>query len=110
VTWLAYDTRRIGAVVHSAPLLDDGVHRDVPPLLRIATERDRLYRDLVAKLEQLSASRLHILRAGDDARRLERNLRRRAATSPRPDRCPSLAARLADDPELGPHAEVVRAS
>ena len=45
------------------------------PLLRIAMERDRLHRDLVAKLEQLKASRLRILQAGDEERRrLERNL------------------------------------
>ena len=82
------------------------------PLLRIAMERDRLYRDLVAKLEQLSASRLRILRAGDDARRrLERNLhdgaQQRLTAALIGVR--SLAAGLADDPELGPHAEVVRA-
>jgi len=112
-TWLAYDTRRIGAVVHSAPLLDDPEFTEMfLPLLRIAMERDRLYRDLVAKLEQLSASRLRILRAGDDARRrLERNLhdgaQQRLTAALIGVR--SLAAGLADDPELGPHAEVVRA-
>ena len=38
-------------------------------------ERDRLHRDLVTKLEQLNASRLRIVRAGDaERRRLERNL------------------------------------
>ena len=45
------------------------------PLVRIAMERDRLYRDLVSKLEQLKASRLRILEAADaERRRLERNL------------------------------------
>ena len=76
VTPIGYDTRRIGAMVH------DPRHLDVPefnetflPLMRIAMERDRLYRDLVSKLEQLKASRLRILEAADaERRRLERNL------------------------------------
>ena len=76
VTPIEYETRRIGALVH------DGRLRDAPefgasfvPMIRIAMERDRLHRDLVVKLEQLQASRLRIVRAGDtERRRLERNL------------------------------------
>ncbi|MGA8488216.1 MAG: hypothetical protein WB684_14190, partial [Gaiella sp.] len=75
-TWVGYETRRVGAIVHAERLLDDAAFAETfVPLLRIAMERDRLYRDLVAKLEQLKASRLRILQAGDDERRrLERNL------------------------------------
>ena len=75
-TWVGYETRRVGAIVHAERLLDDAAFTETfVPLLRIAMERDRLYRDLVAKLEQLKASRLRILQAGDDERRrLERNL------------------------------------
>jgi signal transduction histidine kinase len=44
-------------------------------MIRIAMERDRLHRDLIAKLDQLQASRLRIVRAADEERRrLERNL------------------------------------
>src|SRR4026209_243962 len=69
-TWVGYETRRVGAIVHAERLLDDaGFTETFVPLLRISMERDRLYRDLVAKLEQLRASRLRILQAGDEERR-----------------------------------------
>ena len=63
-------------MVHAARLLDVPEFTETfLPLMRIAMERDRLHRDLVAKLEQLKASRLRILQAADDERRrLERNL------------------------------------
>ena len=66
-------------------------------------ERDRLHRDLVTKLEQLNASRLRIVRAGDaERRRLERNLhdgaQQRLTTTLLPLR--SLAAKVSQDPEL----------
>jgi signal transduction histidine kinase len=107
-TWIAYETRRVGAIVHDPAFLDDAEFREIfLPLMRIAMERDRLHRDLVAKLEQLRASRLRILKAGDDERRrLERNLhdgaQQRLTASLLGFR--SLAAELAGDEALGPRA------
>jgi signal transduction histidine kinase len=76
LTRIEYESRKIGAMVHDPRLLDTREFTDTfLPLMRIAMERDRLHRDLVAKLEQLNASRLRILEAGDaERRRLERNL------------------------------------
>ena len=76
VTWIEYETRKVGAMAHDARLLDrDEFGETFVPLLRIAMERDRLHRDLVTKVDQLSASRLRILEAADsERRRLERNL------------------------------------
>ena len=76
VTQVEYETRKIGLIAHDARLLE------MPeflgffiPMMRIAMERDRLHRDLVAKLGQLKASRLRIVEAADEERRrLERNL------------------------------------
>jgi signal transduction histidine kinase len=111
--WLGYESRRIGAIVHAARLLEDPEFTETfLPLLRIAMERDRLHRDLVAKLEQLSASRLRILQAGDDARRrLERNLhdgaQQRLTAALLGLR--TLATDVAEDTALGPHAASVLA-
>lgn len=76
VTPIEYETRRIGALVHDARLCAAPEFTEAfVPMIRIAMERDRLHRDLVAKLEQLQASRLRLVRAGDtERRRLERNL------------------------------------
>jgi len=76
VTWIGYETRKIGAVVHDTRLLDvPEFTTALVPLMRIAMERDRLHRDLVSKLDQLRASRLRILETADaERRRLERNL------------------------------------
>ncbi len=107
-TWIGYETRKVGAIVHDPVLLEDAEFREIfLPLVRIAMERDRLHRDLVAKLEQLRASRLRILKAGDDERRrLERNLhdgaQQRLTASLLGFR--SLAGELADDEMLGPRA------
>ena len=112
-TWIGYESRRIGAVVHDPRLLDDPEFVDVfVPLVRIAMERDRLHRDLVAKLEQLQASRLRILHAGDEARRrLERNLhdgaQQRLTAALLGVR--ALTADLEGDAELGPKARIVLA-
>jgi signal transduction histidine kinase len=101
---IEYETRRIGAIVHDARLHDVPEFTDtLVPLVRIAMERDRLHRDLVAKLDQLKASRLRILQAGDaERRRLERNLhdgaQQRLTASLLGIR--SLAARVEDEPEL----------
>jgi len=76
VTPIEYPTRKIGAMLHRRRLLEAPEFLgSFVPMIRIAMERDRLHRDLVEKLEQLRASRLRIVRAGDEERRrLERNL------------------------------------
>jgi signal transduction histidine kinase len=76
VTPIEYETRRIGALAHDARLSEAPEFTGAfVPMIRIAMERDRLHRDLAAKLEQLQASRARIVRAGDsERRRLERNL------------------------------------
>ena len=112
-TWVGYETRRVGAIVHAARLLEDAEFTETfVPLLRIAMERDRLHRDLVVKMEQLKASRLRILQAGDDERRrLERNLhdgaQQRLTAALLGIR--ALAGELSGDPVLGPRAEVALA-
>ena len=109
VTPIEYANRKIGAILHRTRLLDDPEFaRSFVPMLRIAMERDRLHRDLVAKLEQLSASRLRIVRAADEERRrLERNLhdgaQQRLTTTLLPLR--ALAAKVGDDPDLRPLAD-----
>jgi signal transduction histidine kinase len=76
ITRIEYETRRIGALIHDPRLSEAPEFTEAfVPMIRIAMERDRLHRDLVAKLEQLQASRARIVRAGDtERRRLERNL------------------------------------
>jgi len=105
LTWLAYESRKVGAVVHDARLLEMPEFADsFVPLLRIAMERDRLYRDLVSKLDQLKASRLRIVKAGDEERRrLERNLHDGAQQQLTAALLGirSLAAKLDGDAELG---------
>jgi signal transduction histidine kinase len=76
VTFVDYESRKVGAVAHGARLLERPQFLETfVPMLRIAMERDRLHRDLVSKLDELKASRLRLLTAGDEERRrLERNL------------------------------------
>jgi signal transduction histidine kinase len=76
VTYVGYETRKVGAVVHEARLLDEPEFLgSFVPTIRIAMERDRLHRDLLRKLDELRASRLRLVTAGDaERRRLERNL------------------------------------
>jgi signal transduction histidine kinase len=76
LTYVGYETRRVGAVVHDERLLDEPEFLgSFVPTIRIAMERDRLHRDLLRNLEELKASRLRIVKAGDtERRRLERNL------------------------------------
>jgi len=104
LTRIEYETRKVGAIVHDGRLLDTpGFTETFVPLIRIAMERDRLHRDLVRKLDQLKASRLRIVEAGDEERqRLERNLhdgaQQRLTTALIPMR--SLATRLGEHPDL----------
>jgi len=104
VTPVEYPTRKIGAILHRRRLVEapEFVGSFIP-MIRIAMERDRLHRDLVAKLEQLQASRRRIVRAGDEERRrLERNLhdgaQQRLTASLFPLR--ALGERVHGDPEL----------
>ena len=75
-TYIGYESRKVGAVLHDARLLDEPEFRgSFVPHMRIAMERDRLHLDLTRKLEELKASRLRMVTAGDqERRRLERNL------------------------------------
>ena len=104
VTWIGYESRKIGAVAHDARLLAiTEFTTTLVPLMRIAMERDRLHRDLVSKLDQLRASRLRILETADaERRRLERNLhdgaQQRLTAALLGLR--TLEARLSGEPEL----------
>ena len=104
LTRIEYETRKIGALLHDARMLEaPGFTEAFVPLIRIAMERDRLHRDLVAKLDQLKASRLRIVATGDEERqRLERNLhdgaQQRLTAALIPMR--SLASKLGDALEL----------
>jgi len=75
-TLVEYETRKVGAVVHDARLLERSEFLEsFVPTMRIAMERDRLHRDLLETIEQLRASRLRMVTAADEERRrLERNL------------------------------------
>jgi signal transduction histidine kinase len=112
VTRVEYESRRVGAMAHDARLLDiPGFLDQFVPAMRIAMERDRLHRDLVAKLDQLQSSRQRILQAGDDERRrLERNLHDGAQQRLVATRLllVVLERRTADDAEIGPLARQAR--
>ncbi len=104
VTPVEYETRRIGLIAHDERLLEMPEFLGLfIPMMRIAMERDRLHRDLVAKLGQLKASRLRIVEAADEERRrLERNLHdgaQQRLVAARLD-LRGLETRLGDDPEL----------
>jgi signal transduction histidine kinase len=76
VTLVEYDSRKVGAMAHTTRLLERPEFLEsFVPTMRIAMERDRLYRDLLETIEQLRASRLRMVTAGEaERRRLERNL------------------------------------
>jgi signal transduction histidine kinase len=76
LTFVGYESRRVGALVHDPRFLDEPEFLGAfVPTIRIAMERDRLHRDLLRKLDELKASRLRLVTAGDaERRRLERNL------------------------------------
>jgi signal transduction histidine kinase len=112
VTRIDYESRMIGAIRHDRALLDQpGFHEVFVPMIRIAMERDRLHRELVAKLDQLKASRLRLVQtAEDERRRLERNLHDGAqqllvVTLLDLRRLERLTA---DDAEVGPAAQSAR--
>jgi len=75
-TRIEYESRKIGLIEHDPRLLETPGFLEVfIPTMRIAMERDRLHRELNAKLEQLKASKLRMLEAAaTERRKLERNL------------------------------------
>ncbi len=111
-TLVEYDTRKVGAIVHDARLLERPEFLDsLVPLMRIAMERDRLHRDLLETIEQLRASRLRMVTAGDaERRRLERNLhdgaQQRLTVALLALR--RLEQRVAESPELAPQLRSAR--
>jgi signal transduction histidine kinase len=76
LTPVEYPSRKVGLFAHAPDLLERPWFLPVfVPTMRIAMERDRLYRDLNAKLDQLRASRQRLIEASmAERRRLERNL------------------------------------
>jgi signal transduction histidine kinase len=76
LTPVEYASRKVGLFAHAPDLLDRPWFLPVfVPTMRIAMERDRLTRDLGAKLDQLRASRQRLIEASmAERRRLERNL------------------------------------
>ena len=82
VTPIEYERGRSAPCCTAAPARGTAVHGSFVPMIRIAMERDRLHRDLVAKLEQLRASRCASCGRG------------RGAAAPRAEparRCPAAA-------------------
>src|SRR6185437_4625593 len=76
MTPIEYESRKIGLIAHDPRLLERPEFVKVfVPMMRIAMERDRLHRDLNAKIDQLHASRQRLVEASEaERRRLERNL------------------------------------
>jgi signal transduction histidine kinase len=76
MTPIEYESRKIGLIAHDPRLLERPEFLTVfVPMMRIAMERDRLHRDLNAKIDQLHASRQRLVEASEaERRRLERNL------------------------------------
>jgi signal transduction histidine kinase len=111
-TLVEYETRKVGAIVHDVRLLDRPEFlASFVPTMRIAMERDRLHRDLLRTIEELRASRLRMVTAGDaERRRLERNLhdgaQQRLTIALLGLR--RLEQRVADSPDLAPLVRTAR--
>ena len=76
VTAIERSGRPVAALVHDAALRDDQEHVDaVAAAAGLALENERLHAEVLARLEEVRASRARIVEAGDAARRrVERNL------------------------------------
>jgi signal transduction histidine kinase len=73
VTTLVRDGRRIAVVSHTAALPD--LERELGAAVRLALENERLQAEILARLDELRASRVRIVETGDsERRRLERDL------------------------------------
>jgi signal transduction histidine kinase len=75
VTSIERDGEPVAAVVHDSSLDDPALVRAACAAAGLALENERLQAELRARLDDLTASRARIVRAGDvERRRLERNL------------------------------------
>ncbi len=76
VTLIERSGQPVGALIHDAALRDDQAHVDaVCAAAGLALENERLHAEVLARLEDVRASRGRIVEAGDAARRrVERNL------------------------------------
>jgi signal transduction histidine kinase len=76
VTRLEHNGRRIGAIVHDPALRDDpGLVAAVGAAVRIAVDNERLAAEVARQLDEIRASRVRIVEAGDaERRRIERDL------------------------------------
>jgi signal transduction histidine kinase len=76
MTRLERDGHPTAAIVHDAALLDDpGLVASVASAMRLATENERLQAEVEAQLDEVRASRMRIVEAGDaERRRVERDL------------------------------------
>ena len=76
VTFIERSGQPVGALIHDAALRDDPAHVDaVCAAAGLALENDRLHAEVLARLDEVRASRARIVEAGDAARRrVERNL------------------------------------
>jgi signal transduction histidine kinase len=112
LTLVDYESRKIGAIAHDPRLLENPAFLETfIPTLRIAMERDRLHRDLVGKIDELTASRARLLKVTDAERsRLERNLHDGAQQHLTVVLLAlrRLEQRVAEDPELLPLVKSAR--
>ena len=76
VTPIVRDGRPVAIVVHDAALLEGpALEREIGSAARLAVENERLQAEVLAQLDDLSASRARIVETGDaERRRLERDL------------------------------------
>jgi len=76
VTPIVREGLPVATVVHDAALLDGpGVQEEIGAAARLAVENERLQAEVLARLEDLRASRARIIETGDaERRRLERDL------------------------------------
>jgi len=76
VTLVERDGKRIAALVHDASLAEDpALVAGIGAAIGLALENDGLHAEVRAQVEELRASRLRLVEAGDrERRRLERNL------------------------------------
>ncbi|MGI8684876.1 MAG: sensor histidine kinase, partial [Acidimicrobiales bacterium] len=76
VTLIERSGAPVGALIHDVALRDDPAHVDaVCAAAGLALENERLHAEVLARLEEVRASRSRIVEAGDAARRrVERNL------------------------------------
>jgi signal transduction histidine kinase len=73
LTAVVQDGRRIALVSHTAAIAE--LEREIGPAVRLGLENERLQAEVLARLQELRASRARIVETGDaERRRLERDL------------------------------------